>query len=219
MEKEQILSGLTEKLGQTSFSQRTLEKYIDLNPLADGAEPDEAYYTKAVDFLKGMEGQYSHELAAKVAEIKKDLEGKITPPTPPAPPTPPTPTKGDDELLKKFEELEKQLTELKNANTEAEGRRKQENLLKEVRKGMKAKNASDDYVLEKTLQGVELDDKKSVDELVKDMLVKYDAEFTACRGRGATPRNPQTGGGGAKTPVDDYFERKAKREGWGKKGS
>ena len=39
MEKEQILSELTTRLGQTSLSSQTLMKYIELNPVAEGVEP------------------------------------------------------------------------------------------------------------------------------------------------------------------------------------
>lgn len=49
---------------------------------------------------------------------------------------------------------------------------------------MKAKQANDDYVLSKTLQGVTFDTKKTVDELVTEFLPKYDAEYKACRGYG-----------------------------------
>ena len=44
---------------------------------------------------------------------------------------------------------------------------------------MKAKQANDDYVLSKTLQGVTFDTKKTVDELVTEFLPKYDAEYKA----------------------------------------
>ena len=56
MEQEKILSTLSEKLGETSFSPQTLQKYVELNPVAEGSEPDEAYWNKAVNFLKGMQG-------------------------------------------------------------------------------------------------------------------------------------------------------------------
>lgn len=60
-------------------------------------------------------------------------------------------------------------------------------LVKKVKAAMKEQNATDDYVLTQTLKGVTLDPAKSVEDLTKEMLVKYDAEFKACRGNGATP--------------------------------
>lgn len=171
MEQEKILSTLSEKLGETSFSPQTLQKYVELNPIAEGSEPDEAYWNKAVNFLKGMQGQYNHDVATRVEDFKKNYKPQ---PTPPTPPTPPVPPKNDDELEKKLKELE--------ARLDAEDSKKvQADLLKKVTAAMKAKQANDDYVLSKTLQGVTFDTKKTVDELVTEFLPKYDAEYKACR--------------------------------------
>lgn len=73
MEQEKILSTLSEKLGETSFSPQTLQKYVELCPVAEGSEPDEAYWNKAVNFLKGMQGQYNHDVATKVEDFKKTI--------------------------------------------------------------------------------------------------------------------------------------------------
>ena len=99
MEQEKILSTLSEKLGETSFSPQTLQTYVELNPIAEGSEPDEAYWNKAVNFLKGMQGQYNHDVATRVEDFKKNYKPQ---PTPPTPPTPPVPPKNDDELEKKL---------------------------------------------------------------------------------------------------------------------
>lgn len=69
MEQEKILSTLSEKLGETSFSPQTLQTYVELNPIAKGSEPDEAYWNKAVNFLKGMQGQYNHDVATRVEDF------------------------------------------------------------------------------------------------------------------------------------------------------
>lgn len=37
MEQEKILSTLSEKLGETSFSPQTLQKYVELCPVAEGS--------------------------------------------------------------------------------------------------------------------------------------------------------------------------------------
>ena len=83
---------------------------------------------------------------------------------------------------------------------------------------MKEQKASDDYVLEKTLDGADIDVKKSVEDLTKEFLAKYDAEYLRCRGNGAPPRLGGGGGGGdQKSALDRRFEKKAQKEGWGKK--
>lgn len=206
MEQEKILSTLSEKLGETSFSPQTLQKYVELNPVAEGSEPDEAYWNKAVNFLKGMQGQYNHDVATRVEDFKKNYKPQ---PTPPTPPTPPAPPKNDDELEKKLKELE--------ARLDAEDSKKvQADLLKKVTAAMKAKQANDDYVLGKTLQGVTFDTKKTVGELVTEFLPKYDAEYKACRGYGTAPRTSDGSGGTQHNAASRYFERKGKKEGWKK---
>lgn len=193
MEQEKILSTLSEKLGETSFSPQTLQTYVELNPIAEGSEPDEAYWNKAVNFLKGMQGQYNHDVATRVEDFKKNYK----------------PQKNDDELEKKLKELE--------ARLDAEDSKKvQADLLKKVTAAMKAKQANDDYVLSKTLQGVTFDTKKTVDELVTEFLPKYDAEYKACRGYGTAPRTSDGSGGTQHNAASRYFERKGKKEGWKK---
>ena len=49
-------------------------KYIELNPLAEGTEPDDAYYSKATSFLQGMQGQYNHDVATQVESFKKNYK-------------------------------------------------------------------------------------------------------------------------------------------------
>ena len=42
MEIEKIVSTVQEKVGNTDFSAQTIQKYVELNPVAEGQEPDEA---------------------------------------------------------------------------------------------------------------------------------------------------------------------------------
>lgn len=88
--------------------------------------------------------------------------------------------------------------------------------MSQVKAEMKKQGATDDYVLTQTLKGVTLDTKKSVADLTKEMLTAYDSEYTACRGKGAAPRNGENGGGSkGKTVADAFFANKQKKEGWG----
>lgn len=68
MEQEQILSTLKEKLGPTSLSDRTLSDFITGNMPEEGKEFN---YEKHVNFLKSLNGNYSHDVAAKVVELEK----------------------------------------------------------------------------------------------------------------------------------------------------
>ena len=74
MEKEQILSAINEKLGNTNFSEKTISDYIDANLPAEGTEPDDAYFDKHVGFLKSLYGNFSADVAKQVNEAKAKLK-------------------------------------------------------------------------------------------------------------------------------------------------
>ena len=73
MEIEKIVSTVQEKVGNTDFSAQTIQKAVELYPVAEGQEPDEAYFAKVADFVKGMQGQYNHDFSTKFTEAKKNL--------------------------------------------------------------------------------------------------------------------------------------------------
>ncbi len=205
MEKEKILSTLTEKVGKTSFSPQTLEAYVDLNPLAEGAEPDDAYWNKAIAFINKMQGQFNADMASQVEDFKKNYK----------PETKEQHTQ-NPEPNKEVEEMRKQLAELTKRLDEKESKQTQEQLMSQVKAEMKKQGATDEYVLKQTLRGVTLDPKKSVADLTKELLNAYDSELTACRGKGAAPRNGGTSGGSKDKPFGGYFAQKKAKEGWGK---
>lgn len=207
MEKEKILSTLSEKVGKTSFSQQTLEAYVDLNPLAEGAEPDDAYWNKAIAFINKMQGQFNADMASQVEDFKKNYK-----------PTPANnePPKANPEPNKEVEEMRRQLADLTKRLDEKESKQTQEQLMSQVKAEMKKQGATDEYVLKQTLRGVTLDPKKSVADLSKELLTAYDSELTACRGKGAAPRNGGASGGSKDKPFGGYFAQKKAKEGWGK---
>lgn len=207
MDKEKILSTLTEKVGKTSFSQQTLETYVDLNPLAEGVEPDDAYWDKAKTFITKMQGQYNADMAAQVEDFKKNYKPATVQESP----------KQDPQPNKEVEDLKKQLADLAKRLDKKESQQTQEQLMVKVKAEMVKQGAEDEYVLKQTLKGVTLDAKKSVADLAKELMSSYDSEFTACRGKGAAPRAGGHGGGSnGKNAAADYFARKQKKEGWGK---
>ena len=225
MEIEKIVSTVQEKVGNTDFSTQTIKKYVELNPVAEGQEPDEAYFTKAADFFNGLQGQYNHDFSTKfleakknlltedtfknmsaeqLAEVKKLLEGVKTTPI----------VTGESEEVKALKEQIKQLTERLD---DGDKTRQQAELLQKVRNAMKEQKATDEYVLDNTLRGVVLDASKSVEDLTREQLTRYDAEYLKCRGNGAPPRLSGGAGGESETWLDRKFKQKAAKEGWGKK--
>ena len=229
MEIEKIVSTVREKVGNTDFSAQTIQKYVELNPVADGQEPDEAYFTKAVDFVKAMQGQYNHDFSTKFAEAKKNLltedtfknlsaeqiaeVKKLIEGLKPAGKGPEISPQESEEVKALKAEIAKLTERLDNGDKA----KQQAELLQKVKAAMKEQKASDDYVLDNTLRGVELDVTKSVEDLTKEYLAKYDAEYLKCRGAGAPPRLSSGGGSGEETALKARFKKKAQKEGWGKK--
>lgn len=210
MEKEQILSTITERLkaeGQTSLSQRTLGDYIDDNLPAEGAEPDEAYWTRHTKFLKSLSVNFSNDMAAAVKDFKTNYKPQTVVNEP---------TKQDPQPNKEVEELKKTVADLTKRLDEKESQQTQEQLMAKVKAEMVKQGADDEYVLKQTLRGVTLDEKKSVADLAKELLPAYDSELTACRGKGAAPRNGGASGGAKDKPFGGYFAQKKAKEGWGK---
>lgn len=208
MEKEQILSTINEKLGNTNFSEKTISDYVDAFIPETEENPD---FDKHVGFLKSLYGNFSADVAKQVNEAKAKLQ------TPPANKQQPDDTRYAaleekfDKLMGNYEKLTEQLAQKESKLT-------QEQLMSQVKAEMKKQGATDEYVLKQTLRGVTFDAKKSVADLAKEMLSAYDSELTACRGKGAAPRNGGDGGGGSKgkNAAESYFARKQKKEGWGK---
>lgn len=226
MEIEKIVSNVQERVGNTDFSAQTIQKAVELYPVAEGSEPDEAYFSKVADFLKGMQGQYNHDFSTKfkeakknlltedtfkdmsteqIAELKRLIEGLK--------PQPDEGPKEDPEVVALKEQI-KQLTERLDNGDSA---KQQAEILQKVKASMKEQKANDDYVLDKTLEGVTFDVQKNVEDLATEMLARYDAEYLKCRGYGAPPRTGGGGGGEGESELDKRFKKKALKEGWAKK--
>ena len=225
MEIEKIVSSVQEKVGNTDFSAQTIQKYVELNPVAEGQEPDDAYFTKAVDFLKGMQGQFNHDFSTKFAEAKKNLLTEDTFKNMSAdqlaqlktliegikPKDEPKPDESEE-----VKDLKAQIAALTERLDNGDTAKQKAELLSKVKAAMKEQKASDDYVLDKTLEGADIDVKKSVEDLTKEMLAKYDAEYLRCRGDGAPPRLGNQGLKEGETELDRKF-RKAHPEWYGNK--
>ena len=230
MEIEKIVSTVQERLGKTDVSAQTIQKAVEFRntvaPLADGVEPDDAYFTGIVNLARDFQGNINHLLAGKadewkknfkldtdtirnmnaeqLAEVKRLIEG-IKPEEKPV----------ESDEVKALKEQIKQLTERLDDGDKA---KRHAELLQRVKAAMREQKADDEYVLENTLRDAALDADKSIDELVVEQLARYDAEYLRCRGAGAPPRLSDGGGSGDRESwLDKKFKQKAAKEGWGKK--
>lgn len=226
MEIEKIVSTIQEKIGNTDFSSQTIQKAVELYPVAEGTEPDEAYFSKVATFLTGMQGQYNHDFSVKFKEAKKNLLtedtfkdmtseqlenikqliGNLT-----------QKDGGGDDTHKELQILRDLVSKLTERLDNGDKAVKHAELLSQLKESMKSKKADDDYVLEQTLKGVELDMTKSIEDLTQEYLAKYDAEYLRCRGNGSPPRMSSVGSTGEEgSRLDQRFRQKAKKEGWHK---
>lgn len=178
MEKEKILSTLTEKLGKTCFSPRTLEMYVGKHLPAEGVEPDDAYWALHTDILKALEGQYNHDVSIAVAEAKKNF---VTPPSL-NPPTPPIDGNHpiEDVLAKRVEALEKALADEKKKSS-----------MDALKSGVKRKSSelkvSNKALWEDAVNMVEVAEGMDEAKLLDATKSIYESKLKAYIGEGATP--------------------------------
>lgn len=185
MEKEQILSELTTRLGQTSLSSQTLMKYIELNPLEEGTEPDDTYYSKATSFLQGLQGQYNHDVATQVESFKKNYK--------PQQPSDEGKTTKEGDLTAQLEEMRKELLQLKE-DREAEKNAASIQALKEASKNQLksqiengGKNICNDEILSIAISDVNFTEGMKVEDIVNAAKQNYEKRYKAIFGDGASP--------------------------------
>mgnify|MGYP000675919202 CR=1 FL=1 len=199
MEKEKILSALIEKLGKTSFSQKTLETYVDKHLPSEGTEPDDAYWALHTEILKTLEGQYNHDVAVAVEEAKKNIAT-------PQNPDPKTDPVADDAITKRLEALEKALADEKKKSSV--------DMLRNtvLGKGDELK-VSNKPLWNDVVKMVEVTDGMDDSQMTETAKKLYEERLKSYFGEGAAPY----GGGKTVSPdnkeyekeLDDFFSRKA----------
>ena len=184
MTEEQILSTLTERLGQNSLSQRTLTDYVHGNLPAEGTEPDDAYFNRHVTFLKSLNGNYSHDVALQVEEFKKNDKPAPQKDEKPGQEPEPKETKPkvaiSDDFMKRLESLEAQLADERakaaisslKSSAVAEGKRL---------------NVSNSALWNDAVELVKVTENMTADSMVKEAKAIYEQKLKAYMGDGAVP--------------------------------
>lgn len=205
MDNEKILSELKSRLGKTSLSDLTIMAVADNFPKGEEAEPTDGFYESCVAALRKLQGQYDHDVADFVRKYKSEKDVK-----PQEKPEDNLKSGMDFEQVKRlYESLRDDYAKLSERIDSAESRTKHKEMIDQVRERMRESGCSDDYVLKNVLRNANIDEKKSVDEVVSEMLTIYDTELREARGAGAMPRQSALSGGGkVKTDQDRFFERK-----------
>jgi len=182
METEKIISTIKEQIGTTSLSGRTITDYVNNNLLADGTEPDAAYFTKHVNILKSITGNFDHDVATKVDEFKKNYKPAETNPI-----TKPVETKPTNDLearLKAIEDAnEAKYKALEEKLTAKEKAAEQKSYLTQVESKFKAELEEKGLIYDPIYfehivrENGEFDTQKSLDEAIKNVSEKYDKMF------------------------------------------
>lgn len=195
MEKETLLSTLTEKLGETPLSQRTLSDYLDKNLPADGTEPDDAYWERHTAILKSVTGNYRADLAAGIEDFKRTFKPQSS--------TTETQQKGGDpDLLKRIEQLEGKLAEsAKNASTST--------LRAEATAKGKSLKVANEAIWEDAVKAVQIGDDDSADDVTDKAKKEYEKMLKRYYGEGTAPYG-SSGRQGASKEAEE--QAKGKRE-------
>lgn len=211
MTKEELLKKITDKLGKTSLSERTLNTYAEnvLKMISNDEQVSDDFLANHVSILKSLDGQLSHDITSGIDDWKKENKVETTPPTK----TPPTPEDGTTKaILETLEQLKKDNAELKSRYENEQKSRDQKHYREKLAKAMEAKGAKNNYILNQTINRKEYDTTKSVEDVVEEALKEYDTNYQSCFGEGATPRDTNNGSGsgnGDNKFLDNFFAQKA----------
>lgn len=202
MEKEKILSALTEKLGNTSLSERTIREYVDNIAIPEGDSVDETFYGGHVNILKSLSGQLSHEIAVQVEDFKKNYKPTPTPPIQEPPKQ--KPAEEESEIEKRLKVLEESI---KSEREKAEV---------ESLKGLVAEKSKDLNIANKNLfddcvRNAKVGKDSTADSLFAEVKADYERKLKLYMGSEAQPYftdGNDGGGGGGSAALDDFFKQK-----------
>lgn len=181
METEKIISTLKEKIGTTSLSDRTISDYVGNNLLAEGTEPDDAYFDKHTNILKSLSGNFNADVAKGVEDFKKNYK----PTNVNVPPKPATePTNDFEARLKAIEDAQNEKYEaLKKELEDKDKALMQKSYVSNLEEKFKADLESKSLIYDPiyfehiSRENGEFDTNKSVEDAIKDIRPKYDKMF------------------------------------------
>lgn len=230
MEREELESKISEKLGSTqlSLTKETLDMFYEdtLKDITDDSKVDDEFVERKVKYLKTLDGQLHSDVSRQVKIYKEDWEKKNKKTAP---------NDGDDHSSRKnndndndeIRKLREELEDIKKLNAKEKESRQKASILNEVEKGLKSKLSKagievNGYFLKQVKKELDITidedgNTPDVDELVSRAEKDY---FKSLKEAGleskASPSGGRKTGKGAKSIVDSYFMRKQQKEHWGK---
>lgn len=186
MEKEKLSSDLKGLVGENSLSDRTWNDYIDntvMPYLPSEADKVQEYLAKHATTLKSINGQFSHDVAAKVNEAKKAF---VPTPQPQAEPTK-ADTAKKDEKPEWFAKYEQEFEQFKAEKANEAKALKQKQLLSTVTSKVKELGADNEDLLEMVIGSTQFAENASEDDCIKQVKAKYDEKYSKLYGEGVRP--------------------------------
>ena len=221
MDTEKIISTILQKAGKTDVTSKTLLPIIEMNPLPEGQEPDDAYFDKMVGVVKTIQGNLNHtfatklqsEVDAKVEEAKKKLKTQ--------PSTDPDGNKKDGDGGKPNEDdriaaLEKKIADMEAAQEAAKKQSEIESVRNSVKNGLiqkfdEAGLKVNKFFLDTAMSKMEIPEENAdVESLVKTVEAQYQADVKAAGIEYARPHAGGRGSAGREVSSKDEFADVAK---------
>jgi hypothetical protein len=228
MEREELLQQVNESLENdgkklsSTLSEETINGELDeaLEDISDDEEANKAVISKLAKRLLRMDGNL-HSNVSKEVTAYKNAHPKPTPaPNPKG-------NEGDDD---NYAKLLKRVEAMEEAQKQKATRDAKDATVADVKKGLLAKFKeanieANQYILKQTLRDLEVPDTEDgkqvdVDGLIKSTETAYYKNLKEAgldkKDTGRSHRSNFYGGKG-KSMLDARFEKKAAKEGWGKK--
>lgn len=221
MDTEKIISTILQKAGKTDVTSKTLLPIIEMNPLPEGQEPDDAYFDKMVGVVKTIQGNLNHtfasklqsEVEAKIEEAKKKLKTE--------PITDPDKNKKDGDGGKPNEDdriaaLEKKIADMEAAQAAAKKQSEIESVRNSVKNGLMQKFDEaglkvNKFFLDTAMSKMEIPEENAdVESLVKKVEAQYQADVKAAGIEYARPNAGGRGSAGREVSSKDEFADVAK---------
>lgn len=209
MELEKIISTIFEKAGKTDVSKETVTMLVKLNPLQDGVEPDEDYFTKMVSAVKSVQGNVNNVMSTKVTEqvnakVSEELakrEGKSNPNNVNRQES------NKEDIPQWAKELKEQFENDRKERQQERAERERKNLLGSVREGLEKRFEAggmklNGFFAKSALSKLEIPEKDAdVSKLIDDAERLYNADLKEAGIESDAPRSG--GAGGSKSNRED----------------
>lgn len=216
MELEKIISAIFEKAGKTDVSKETVTTLVNLNPLQEGAEPDEAYFDKMVKAVKSVQGNVNNVMSAKVTEQVKtkvaeelakrggnqhEEKPKVNP---------------NEDIPQWAKELKEQFESDRKERQQEKAAREKKNLLDTVKKGLEKRFEDgglkmNGFFAKSALSKLEIPETDAdASKLVDDAERLYNADLKEAGIESDAPRTGNAGGSRSNRDDEHMFDDVAK---------